>query len=197
MTRRIETPDATEVDGVRVETKKSMGKRVLQQVPLLVGLILLWMLLWGEISWLSGLSGLLVAVAVTRVFYLPPVELSGRFNILWFAVFVLKFAFDLVVSSVVVASQAFRPGKLPLNAIIEVPLRTRSDFVLSVTATAISLVPGTLLLEIDRERSLLFLHVLAAGDLAGVERARRSALAIEASVIRALGSRADLERVRS
>ena len=76
------------------------------------------------------------------------------------------------------------------------PLRTRSDFVLSVTAIVISLVPGTLVLEIDRERSLLFLHVLAAGDAAGVEKARRSALAIEASVIRAIGSRADLERVR-
>ena len=186
----------TDVD-VRGETKKSMGKRLLQQLPLLVGLIVLWMLLWGEISWLSGLSGALVAIGVTRVFYLPPVELSGRFNILWFVVFVAKFAFDLVVSSVVVASQAFRPGKLPLNAIIEVPLRTRSDFVLSVTATAISLVPGTLLLEIDRERSLLFLHVLAAGDHAGVEKARRSALAIEAAVIRAFGSRAELERVRA
>jgi multicomponent Na+:H+ antiporter subunit E len=181
----------------RTETKKSMGKRVLQQIPLLVGLILLWMLLWGEISWLSAFSGLLVAVGVTRIFYLPPVELSGRFNILWFAVFVLRFALDLVVSSVTVAAQAFRPGKLPLNAIIEVPLRTRSDFVLSVTATVISLVPGTLVLEIDRERSLLFLHLLAAGDEEGVEKGRRSALAIEASVIRALGSRDDLERVRA
>ncbi len=186
----------TEATG-RVETKKSMGRRVLQQVPLLVGLVLLWMLLWGEISWLSALSGLLVAIGVTRVFYLPPVELSGRFNILWFAVFLLKFAFDLVVSSVTVASLAFRPGRLPLNAIVEVQLRTRSDFVLSVTATAISLVPGTLVLEIDRERSLLFLHVLAARDLDGVEKNRRAALAIETLVIRALGSRDELEQVRS
>ena len=180
----------------RTETKKSMRARVLAQLPLLVGLVLLWMLLWGEISWLSALSGLAVAIGVTRMFYLPPVELSGRFNILWFVVFVLRFARDLVVSSVLVAAQAFRPGRLPLNAIIEVPLRPRSDFVLSVTAIVISLVPGTLVLEIDRERSLLFLHVLAAGDAAGVEKARRSALAIEASVIRAIGSRADLERVR-
>lgn len=188
---------AEAVSEPRTETKKSMGKRVLQQIPLLVALIVLWMLLWGEISWLSALSGLLVAVGVTRIFYLPPVELSGRFNILWFAVFVLKFVLDLVVSSVTVAAQAFRPGKLPLNAIIEVPLRTRSDFVLSVTATVISLVPGTLVLEIDRERSLLFLHLLAASDEHGVEKGRRSALAIEASVIRALGSRDDLERVRA
>lgn len=179
------------------ESKQSRGKRFLRQVPLLVGLVVLWMLLWGEISWMAGLSGAIVAVLVTRVFYLPPVELSGRFNILWALVFALKFLWDLVRSSAIVAVQAFQPGRLPLNAIVEVKLRTRSDFVLSLTATTISLVPGTLVLEIDRDRSLLFLHVLAAGDADGVESARRSALAIEASIIRAVGSRHEVEKVRA
>lgn len=170
--------------------------RIWQQMPLLVGLVLLWMLLWGEITWLSGISGALVALLVTRMFYLPPVELSGRFNLFWALVLALRFAGDVVVSSVSVAALAFRPGKLPPNAIIEVQLRTHSDFVMSIAAIVISLVPGTLVLEIDRHRALLFLHVLAAGDEKGIEKARRSALAIEAAVVRAIGSRADVERCR-
>lgn len=176
--------------------RASIGRRLLQEAPLLVGLIVLWMLLWGEVSALSVVSGLVVAFAVVRIFYLPPVELGGRFNLWWALVFLVRFAGEIVLSSVVVAGQAFRPGRLPLNAIIEVPLRTRSDFVMSVVATVITLVPGTLVLEIDRERALLFLHVLAAGDEGGIERARRSALATETSVIRAIGSRDDLDRVR-
>ncbi len=176
---------------------RRIRQRVVQQLPLLVGLVILWMLLWGEFSWRSSLSGILVAVLVTRVFYLPPVELSGRVNVFWLLVFLVRFAGELVVSSVLVAAQVFRPGRMPLNAIIEVPLRTESDFVMSLTAITISLMPGTLVLEIDRERSLLFLHVLAAGDEAGLEKARRSALAIEASVIRAVGSRDDLARVNA
>ena len=175
---------------------RTRPRRIVAQIPLLVGLVILWMLLWGEISLLSSLSGLLIAILVTRIFYLPPVELSGRVNILWSFVFLLRFAGQLVVSSVLVATQAFRPGKLPLNAIIQVPLRTESDFVMSLTAITISLVPGTLVLEIDRERALLFLHVIAAGDEAGIAKARRSALAIETAVIRAVGSRADLERLK-
>jgi multicomponent Na+:H+ antiporter subunit E len=176
--------------------KASRRWRIWQQMPLLVGLVLLWMLLWGEITWLSAISGALVALVVTRVFYLPPVELSGRFNLFWAVVLALRFAGQVVASSVSVAALAFRPTKLPPNAIIEVQLRTHSDFVMSIVAIVISLVPGTLVLEIDRHRALLFLHVLAAGDAEGVEKARRSALSIEASVVRAIGSRADLERCR-
>lgn len=181
----------------KAETKRGMGRRLLRQAPLLVSLVVLWMLLWGEITWLSAVSGLAVALGVTRLLYLPPVELGGRFNLFWFLVLALRFLSDIVVSSVLVAAEVLRPGRTPLNAIVQVPLRTRSDFVLSVTATIVSLVPGTLVLEIDRDRGQLFVHVLAARDAGGVETARRSVLATEASVIRAFGSRADLERVRS
>lgn len=176
--------------------RASRRARIWQQVPLLIGLVLLWMLLWGEISWLSLLSGVGIALFVTRVFYLPPVELSGRFNPFWALVLALRFAGQVVAASVSVAALAFRPGKLPPNAIIEVPLRTRSDFVMSIVAIIVSLVPGTLVLEIDRHRALLFLHVLAAGNAEGTERARRSALATEAAVVRAIGSRAELEKCR-
>jgi multicomponent Na+:H+ antiporter subunit E len=179
-------------DVMRPQTRR---RRMWQQMPLLVGLVALWMLLWGELSWLSLFSGILLAIGVTRLFYLPPVVLSGRLNLFWAAVFALRFAGEVVVASVVVAGQAFRPGKLPSNAIIEVPLRSRSDFVMSLTAITISLIPGTLVLEIDRERALLFLHVLGAGDRRGAEKARRSALETEASIIRAIGSRADLKKV--
>lgn len=175
---------------------RSRRWRIWQQMPLLVGLVLLWMALWGEVSWISGLSGILVALGVTRVFYLPPVVLSGRFNLGWAIVLALRFVGEVVVSTVTVAAQVLSPRRLPPNAIIEVPLRSRSDFVMSITAIVITLVPGTLVLEIDRERALLFLHVLAARDAAGIEKARRAALANEAAVIRAIGSRGDVEKLR-
>lgn len=178
-------------------SETSPRRRIWQQVPLLVGLVVLWMLLWGEVSWLSVLSGIVVALVVTRLLYLPPVELSGRVNVFWLLVFVLRFAWDVVASSVLVARHAFRPRRLPQNAIIEVALRTRSDFVMAVTAIVLSLVPGTLVLEIDRERGLLFLHILGAGDHETVERNRRAALALERSVIRAIGSRAEYEGLSS
>jgi multicomponent Na+:H+ antiporter subunit E len=180
-----------------VMRRRGRFRRFVQQLPLLIGLVALWMLLWGEVTLLSLVSGILVAIVVTSAFYLPPVILSGRFNLFWAIVFVLRFLWQIIVSSVQVAWYSFQPKALDKSAIIEVDLHTRSDFVMSITAIAVSLVPGSLVLEIDRERALLFLHVLAARDAEGVEKARRSALSLEAGIIRAVGSRADLARVRS
>jgi multicomponent Na+:H+ antiporter subunit E len=82
------------------------------------------------------------------------------------------------------------------NAIIGVPLRTTSDFVMTMTATAVSLVPGTLVIEIDRARAVLYLHSIAVDDERGIERVRRAVLATEARIVRAIGSAADLAKVR-
>ena len=44
----------------------------------------------------SFVTGVAAAVVVTRVFRLPPVELSGRVNLWWGLVFVLQFLVALV-----------------------------------------------------------------------------------------------------
>src|SRR4051794_38685078 len=54
----------------------------IHELPLMVGLVVLWSMLWGEFSPLSVISGVVVAVVVMRLFYLPPVDLGGHFN-LW------------------------------------------------------------------------------------------------------------------
>jgi multicomponent Na+:H+ antiporter subunit E len=49
--------------------------------PLLVWLVLVWVFLWETLSWGNIIAGAVLALVVTRVFHLPSVELSGRFNI--------------------------------------------------------------------------------------------------------------------
>ena len=180
-------------------SKKAKAKRlrvgIIQQLPLLVALVLLWMALWQSISWLSLVTGIVVAIAVTRMFYLPPVELSGRFNPFWLIVFLLRFAFDVVVASFDVAAQALRPRPLRHSAVIVVDLRTRSDFIMTLVAIATSLMPGSFVVEIDRDRSNLYLHSLGVHDAAGVEKARAKALSVERSIVHAVGSRDDWERL--
>jgi multicomponent Na+:H+ antiporter subunit E len=53
------------------------------------------------------------------------------------------------------------------------------------------LIPGSLVVEARRSTHTLFLHVLDVGDLAGVERFRRSVLDQEARLVRALGGHID------
>lgn len=160
-----------------------------RQLPLLVGLVLIWMLLWDDVSWGNLLSGAVLAVGVTRVFYLPPVALSGRFNPYWALTFVLHFAVDLVRSSRQVAFAALRPGYVPRSAVIALDLRTSSDLIMTLTGQALTLIPGSLIVDVDRRNTTLYVHVLDAPTDDDIERTRHAILRTEERLIRAIGSR--------
>ncbi|MGV8969986.1 MAG: Na+/H+ antiporter subunit E [Microbacteriaceae bacterium] len=176
------------------ETRTRVRWAILQQLPLVVALVVLWMMLWGAVNPLNFVTGVVLALAVTRFLYLPPVELSGRFNLWWFLVFVAQFLGELVVGSSQVAVQAFAPRGGRNNAVISAQLRTRSDFILTLTAITMSLIPGSVVIEVDRENSILYLHVLGAHGRDIVEPSKAKVFEVEKRIVRALGSRADLAR---
>lgn len=171
------------VEGRRIERRIRW-----YELPLLIGLVITWMALWREISLLSFLSGLLVAFAVMRIFYLPPVELAGRFNVLWAMRYVGFFFWNVAVASVHVAWIALRPQPVSNCAIISVQLRTRSDFILTLVSLTISLIPGSFPVEVDREGRILYLHVLDTPDDDAVRAMHRTVTHIENLLIRTLGS---------
>lgn len=76
------------------------GRRIVQQLVLVFFLVLLWVMLWDSLTVLSVVTGIILAFLLTRVFYLPPVVLSGRFNVLHALVFAVWFAYSLVLASV-------------------------------------------------------------------------------------------------
>lgn len=170
---------------------------VWRQLPFFVWLIALWMLLWGQFTVLSALTGLAVAVFVTRVFRLPPVELSGRLNFFWGLVFVGEFLLALVRGSLIVALQVLDPRRQPGTAIIAVPLVTDDDLIMTHVAVTASLIPGSLIIDIDRDRRILYLHVIGVNDHDQVDEQRRYVQQWERRIVRVVGSRAQWDAVRA
>jgi len=166
-----------------------------RQVPLLVWLVVLWLFLWDQVSVLSIVTGLVLALLVTRVFYLPPVELPDRVNPLGVLLFLVRFIVDLVRASFQVAWMAVDPRRVPTSSIIAVQLSTKSDLSLTLTALAVSLVPGSLIVEADRQDDILYLHALGTETPEDVEQVRAGVLAVEERIVRAIGSRDDVRRV--
>jgi multicomponent Na+:H+ antiporter subunit E len=177
------------------EPRARVRKVLLHQVPMLVWLVVLWMLLWGSFTWLTLLTGVIVALLVTRVFYLPPLALSGRFNPWWAFVFAAHFAYDLFRASVQVAWIAVDPRKKPSSSVVAVQLRSRSDLIMTLVSIAISLVPGSLVVEADRLRGVLYVHALATQKPEDVESARATVLTVERRIVRALGSREEYDLI--
>jgi multicomponent Na+:H+ antiporter subunit E len=174
----------------------SPWRSVWRQLPLLVALVFLWVFLWDQVTVLTVVTGILLAIGVTRVLYLPPVLLSGRFNPWRGLLLGLRMMFDVTVASLQVAWLAIDPRWKPMNSIIAVQLLTRSDLVTTLTSEAISVVPGTVVVDIDRERGLLYLHALGTRTPTDIDRVRSAVLGTEERIVLAIGTRAQAASVR-
>ena len=168
-----------------------------RQLPFFVWLIALWMLLWGQFTWLAFLTGLIAALVVTRIFRLPPVELSGRVNLWWGLVFVVEFLIAVVQGSLTVAWQVLDFRRQPGAAIIAVQMVTDDDLIMTHTGVTASLIPGSLIVDTDRDRRILYLHVIGVRNDADVEKQRASVHHWEQRIVRAVGSRAQLQAMRA
>lgn len=167
-----------------------------QELPLLVWLVIVWGALWQDFSPGNLLFGALLAVAVARMFYLPPVELSGRFNIVHAVPFALAFLGMVVAASFQVMYLAAVRGPSVRNAVVAVPLRSHEDLMVTATGHVISLIPGSLVVEVDRSTSTLYLHCLNIGTPEEVEKFRREVRDIEARLIRIMGTAEELDIIR-
>lgn len=175
---------------------RAVGRDLVSRLPAVIPLTAVWVLLWGNIGPITVLGGALVSLLVMTVFPFPAVGWQGRFRPVAAGRLVAVFAFELVVASAQVAWLAIRPAAPPASAVIRVQLATRSELLLTITAELISLVPGSLLIELDSRRGLIWLHLLDGSTPTKVERAREKALAQERRVIAALGSDHDVVACR-
>lgn len=164
----------------------------MRQLPIQVGLVLMWLFLWGDFSLLTIVGGIVLSYFVTRIFYLPPVGLTGRVHLGYLIIFVIVFVFDILKASFTVAWAALTQGNSVKSAIIKVQLRTRDDLIMTIAAEVYSLVPGSFVVDIDRNKSIIYLHVIDRKNLEEVEGFRKFALEQEARIIRAIGPVEDM-----
>jgi multicomponent Na+:H+ antiporter subunit E len=163
------------------------GRLRAMQLPVVVWLTVVWVALWGDLSVANVLGGVVVALLVCLIFPLPPLRIDLHVRPLRLGWLVLRFLGDVVAASVDVSWKTMQFHRRPLNAVIEVDLTTRSDFILTVVAEMVSLVPGSLVVEARRSTHTLFLHVLDVRDQAGVDKMRADVFALERRVLLAFG----------
>ncbi|MGW5241920.1 Na+/H+ antiporter subunit E [Monashia sp. NPDC004114] len=157
---------------------------------------LAWVLMWDRITWGNVVNGILVGLFVTYAFPLPSIEFNGRLRPHRLAWLIIRFLGDLVAATWQVLRLALGTRR-PRNAVIEVQLRSRSDFYLTLTAELIALVPGSVVIDARRSTSVLYLHLLDVERKGAVEAQRRHVLVVEERVVRALGSREEIEAIES
>lgn len=91
---------------------------------------------------------------------------------------------ELLEASVIFAWEVVTPRNRINQGIVAIALRGVSDVMTTLVANAISLTPGTLTLEVHRDPTVLYVHVLHVHD---IERMRREVLHLAALAVRAFG----------
>ncbi|TFH21207.1 MAG: hypothetical protein E4H05_00610 [Acidimicrobiales bacterium] len=139
-----------------------MPRRLLT-LALLVGA---WCALWGGVSAANVLAGTVVALVVTLAAGVEPGQ--GRIHLLALAHFVWLVAVDLVASTVSVAWEILTPTDYTDEAIIAVDTRVESRAHLLMLVVAITVTPGTAVVDSDANTGRLYLHLLHADKADGI-----------------------------
>lgn len=148
-------------------------------------LVLLWLMVFGSLTWIHLISGILVAVGVQIAFPLPHSARHGEVHPVAFVRLVARFGWDTVRAGVQVSWIVLR-GRPVRNAIVRVNLRSADPVHMTIVAGMTSLVPGTVVVRLDRLAGTLYLHVLDIDGQGGPEAVRAAALAQEDRVLRAV-----------
>jgi multicomponent Na+:H+ antiporter subunit E len=159
-----------------------------------VWLLGVWLLLWGSISPLAIVSGLVIAIGLLWATPQPAVEIGLRFRPLAALSLLLYLTLDLFVSSSRVAWHILTP-RLPESAIYDVPLRVRGGLMITMVAVAVTAVPGSTVVDARPEDGMLQIHVFDASSPAAEANIRRDVRLLERRITAAFGSRAERQRV--
>ncbi|WP_225726146.1 MULTISPECIES: Na+/H+ antiporter subunit E [unclassified Nocardia] len=159
----------------------SRGRLV--QVGVLCWLALVYVALWGDFSVANTLAGLAIGAVIMLALPLPRVPVAGRVHPLSLLVLIAVSVYYALESSLQIAWFAIRPAPPPISGVLRVRLEIKSELVLVLCADLLNVIPGTMVLEIDRERRFVYVHVLDVGSEAAVEHFYRTTKRLEQLLI--------------
>lgn len=156
---------------------------------LLLWLTVVWVGLWGSVTPANVLGGLLLGGVLLKALPVREPPARDRVSPLGLLRFLGVFLLALVQSSLQVTVLVLRRRGVLHPAVIAVPVSGAGDRLLTLVANSISLTPGTLTLEIDRDRRLVYVHVLDVGEGAsGLPAVQRSIVRLDRAAAQALPS---------
>ena len=150
--------------------------------------LIIWVMLWGEVTFPNVLSGILVATLLNLAMPIPPnsaldINFGGMVRLFG------SWTIDFVKASISVSWLAIRRADPPPTAIIKVPMRTNDDISLTTAMALINLQPGGIIVDIDKREKTLTMHILDASSTSKVAEQINQLTRIERRVIRAFENR--------
>ena len=157
-------------------------------------LTLMWVLLWGDLSWGNVVAGLALALTILLLAPMPHGP-QRRLTIrpIALARLMLVFAKDTAVAAAQIV-WVIITGRRPREAIIRVQTRAHSDGFLAATAGFTALVPGSIVIDAHRMTGTLYVHVFDVGEgQQALDEAHERVIIQEERILRALATAEELK----
>jgi multicomponent Na+:H+ antiporter subunit E len=127
-------------------------------------LALLWTFVWGSFDIYTLVAGFVLGYVVLGVYSrVTAVEGYGYkiWELLGFAIYFIRI---LIKANIQIAVEVLTPSHGQTPRIIRYQVGKLSDAQLTVLTNAISLTPGTLVVDVSRDRRQLYVHCMYARD---------------------------------
>jgi multicomponent K+:H+ antiporter subunit E len=141
-----------------------MLRRLVPHPPISLAILALGLALASSISPGHLVLSAAIALAVpwlTRAFWADRPPIVEPLAAAWLFLVVMR---DIVVANWQVARLVVGPTERLRPGFVEVPLALTDWFVATILGSIVSLTPGTVAIDIDRERAVLLVHVLDLDD---------------------------------
>jgi multicomponent Na+:H+ antiporter subunit E len=144
-----------------------MKKIFYNNLFLTIFLFAIWLILSG-LELHNIIIGILVSILILALF--GDITIKGEINIkrikrfLWFFYYTPVFIFEVVKANLDVAYRILIPN-LPIKpGIVKIRTKLKSDEGLTILANSITLTPGTLSVDIDKENGYIYVHWIYVRD---------------------------------
>ncbi|MET8797853.1 Na+/H+ antiporter subunit E [Nocardia sp. NPDC004568] len=160
------------------------------RIGVLIWLTAVWVALWGRVSVANVLAGAGVGLVIMVTLPLPWIPVRGQLRLLPLVKLAVVSVYYGLESSFQLAWFALRPGPPPVSGVLKVGFAFRSDLVLVLCTNLLNLIPGTMVLELDREQCVVYVHVIDVSSEKAVAKFYRTIRVVERLLIDALERRA-------
>jgi multicomponent Na+:H+ antiporter subunit E len=137
-----------------------MQKRFLMNVLLTV----IWVALTGSFSYLNFIFGFLISFFV--LYIISSENEDKKYFTIAFKVigFFFYFLYEIFKANVQVAHEVMTSNLNMKPGIIKMPLDAKTDLEITLLSTLISLTPGTLVLDVSEDKTVIYIHGMYLED---------------------------------
>ncbi|MEM1645539.1 MAG: Na+/H+ antiporter subunit E [Ignisphaera sp.] len=141
-------------------------KRIFNKIVIMLTSMIFYIVFAGSVTELTIATGLVISSIVAAIFdgiviqriFLP----KDIIRIVYAAEYLLRFIVAEIVEHIKVA-KIIMSKRINVNpAVVEIPLELKSEYAISAIALTITNTPGTIAIDFDRNRCILYVHWLIA-----------------------------------